>query len=83
VEEEHPLNVEEADAVSLRGSSTSVNRSTEDSVVFLKIHWFENQNRLTLENLDHRTRCLRGGGTTHGGSSASSSHYFRYRSSNC
>jgi hypothetical protein len=36
-----------------RDCSASVNCSTEDNVVFLGIHRFQNRNRSTLENLDH------------------------------
>ena len=84
-DEERPPSTEEVEAVSLHskwlGANTSC--SIEDNIASLKIHWLENQNRSTLENLDRRVRCLRDGGTTCGGSSTSSSHCFGSRSGNC
>jgi len=60
-----------------RSCSANTSRSIEDNFASLGIHRLENRNRSTLVDLDLRTRCLRSGGTTRVGSSASFSHYFR------
>jgi len=65
------------------GFGVNVSRGSEDNVVSLWIHQFENRNRSALENLNRWIQCLRGGRMTCVGSSMSSSHYFRGRSNNC